>query len=474
MIIVLLIHTKYDTILLVSDESVPSLPRVSFALAPSVTEGEDITINFTTIYPSLTFSFPSSGIPVSINVQQSGGNFIQSASDLGNSIITLLSDTHSLEIPTQVVKGQDSGLVKIKINYDPETIDRYSLADYPSITSTQITINDNNQPTPTISLVPGTMQGTNTPITSVTEGDNPAVIFQLDSPATYDFVINYSTSEEGTFLNGGVGMKQHNVVVGNQNISVQVETDDDEAYELAGSISITIKEGESYNINMNNKRVEYAVLDDDTAEISVGIDAPVSVVESENIAVILTATSTRNTQQTIMVELQVENGTGTYLDTNYDSDALIEIIIAPNTTTSEPVPIPTSEVVNSSEGAISLTIVPTNDYDTTSTTPTNVKVIAKEVLPEVTVTLTSPTTIVEGETAQFTVSTTDTLPADLPVSILVSQGAGEDFIAGTPPITATLDMSSKTDLVEVMTFADTNDEDDGTITVTIQEDPKKN
>ena len=85
----------------------------------------------------------------------------------------------------------------------------------------------------------------------------------------------------------------------------------------------------------------------------------------------------------------------------------------------------------------------------------------------------SCTAIVEGETAQFTVSTTDTLSANLPVSILVSQESGEDFISGTPPISATLDMSSKTDLVEVMTRADTNDEEDGTITVTIQEDPKK-
>ena len=460
---------KSDEILVKSDESVPSLPRVSIASAPNVTEGQKITVNFITTPPSPTFSFPSGGIPISINVQQSGGNFILSTSDLGGRTITLLSNSHSLEIPTQVVKGRDTGLVNIKINLDPESVDRYLPADYPNAT-TQITINDNNQPTPTISLAPGTIQGTTTPITSVTEGDNPAVIFQLDQPATYDFVINYRTSEVGSFLEGGAGLRQQNVVVNDQNLSVPIKTEDDDAYELNGSIAVEIAEGESYNFNMNNRRVEIAVEDNDTAEIFVAIDAPVSVVEGDDIAVILTATSTSDTQQTIMVDLQASNNTGTYL--NY-TNSLIEIIAAPNTSTNKSVSIPTSKIMNSSEGAISLFIVPTNEYDVTSTTPTSVKVIAKEVLPEITITRTSPAAIQEGETAQFTVSTTDTLSTNLPVSILVSQGEGEDFISETSPITATLDMSSKTDLVEVMTLADTNDEDDGTITVAIQEDPKK-
>ena len=172
---------KMVTILVVSDNTIPDLPRVSISPDASITEGEDITINFTTTSPSPTFSFPSSGIRVLINVQQSGGNFIQSTSDLGDRTITLLSNSHSLDIPTQVVKGQDSGLVNIKIMNDPETVDRYLPADYPNAT-TQITINDNNQPAPTISLAPSTIQGTTNPITSVTEGENPAVIFQLNQP----------------------------------------------------------------------------------------------------------------------------------------------------------------------------------------------------------------------------------------------------------------------------------------------------
>ena len=162
------------------------------------------------------------------------------------------------------------------------------------------------------------------------------------------------------------------------------------------------------------------------------------------------------------------------LELTFDyTSTLIEIVAAPNTTTNKSVHIPTLEVASSSEGAISLSIVSTNVYDVALTTPTSVKVIAKEDLPEVRIMRNSPAAIQEGETAQFTVSTTDTLSVNLPVSILVSQRVGEDFIRVTPPINATLDMSSKTDLVEVMTLADTNDEADGTITVAIQEDPKK-
>ena len=140
-----------------------------------------------------------------------------------------------------------------------KTIDRYLPADYPSTISTQITINDNNQPAPTISLAPDTIQGTTNPITSVTEGENPAVIFQLDQPATYDFVIHYSTSEVGSFLEGGAGMRQQDVVVNDQNISVPIDTEDDDAYELNGSIAVELANGESYNINMNNRKIEIAV-----------------------------------------------------------------------------------------------------------------------------------------------------------------------------------------------------------------------
>ena len=103
-------------------------------------------------------------------------------------------------------------------------------------------------------------------------------------------------------------------------------------------------------------------------------------VEGDDIAVILTATSTSNTQQTIMVDFQAMNTTGTYL--NY-TNSLIEIITAPNITTDKSVSIPTSEVASSFEGAINLTIIPTIEYDAASTTPKSVKVIAKEDLPEV-------------------------------------------------------------------------------------------
>ena len=260
---------KSDEILVVSDESVPDLPRVSISPDARITEGGDITVNFTTTPPSPSFSFPSGGIPVLINVQQSGGNFIQSTSDLGDRTITLLTNSHSLDIPTQVVKGQDSGLVNIKILNDPETVDRYLPADYPNTTTTQITINDNNQPAPTISLAHSLDSMTSTPITSVTEGDDPNVIFQLDQPATYDFIIHYSISEVGSFLDSVAGLSQQDVIVNDQNISVPINTDDDDVYELDGSITIEIAEGESYNVNMgNNRRVDNMLYEDnDTADI---------------------------------------------------------------------------------------------------------------------------------------------------------------------------------------------------------------
>ena len=459
---------KSAIVSVVSDNSVPDLPRVAISPATSITEGGIITLNFTTTSPSPTFSFPSGGIRVLINVQQSGGNFIQSTSDLGDRTITLLSNSHSLDIPTQVVKGQDSGLVNIKIMNDPETVDRYLPADYPNAI-TQITINNNNQPAPTISLAHSLDPMTSTPITSVTEGDDPNVIFQLDQPAAYEFVLNYLTSEvdNGLFLDGGTGTKQQNVVVGDQNITVPINLDDDDVYELDGSILVEIADSESYNISMNNRDVEIAVEDNETAPIIVAIDAPVSVIEGEDINLTLTATSTLSTQQTIMVDFQAQNETGTYL--NY-SNPPVEIDVDANTDTDKSISIPTSEIANSSEGTISLIVIDGDYYDTASMTPTNVKILAKEDLTQVSFTRASLDAIEEGETAQFTVNATNPVPSgNLTVSVMVSQDSSEDFLTNTIP--NSVDLVDGTGVLEVGTTPDKINEDDGTITVMIQPDP---
>ena len=108
-------------------------------------------------------------------------------------------------------------------------------------------------------------------------------------------------------------MRQQDVVVNDQNISVPINTDDDDVYELDGSI-----------VRQRLQRVKVTIsIWVTTAELTIcctkittlqkslfAINAPVSVVENDEIAVTLTATSTSNTQQTIMVDLQVANVTG--------------------------------------------------------------------------------------------------------------------------------------------------------------------
>ena len=250
-------------------------------------------------------------------------------------------------------------------------------------------------------------------------------------------------------------------------------TADNSNFEGQGEITVSLTDGTAnYTADPNANSRTVTIMDDQTPPVSVALDGPVSVVEGENIVVSLTATSTSSTQETIMVDLQASNDTGTYL--NY-TNSLITIVAAPNTsTTSDPINIPTSEVANSTEGAINLVVNSGTGYLTASTTPTSVKVLAKEELPEVTIARKDPavTSVQEGEDVVFTITSSGvTLTNDL--SVTVSFQGGADFILGTPETTVMIDQDTNTGDYTIMTEPDTVEETADTITVTISPDPKQ-
>ena len=142
-----------------------------------------------------------------------------------------------------------------------------------------------------------------------------------------------------------------------------------------------------------------------------------------------------------------------------------------NGSDTEVVTISTKEVSASSEGAISLTVEPGDGYNVPSSATPNVKVLSIEQLPSVTIVRTSPATIREGEDAIFTISAAGTLAADLPIT--VSYQGGDDFISGTPTLTPSIASATNTHIYTINTVADTTDEANDTIAVTISTDPKK-
>ena len=169
-----------------------------------------------------------------------------------------------------------------------------------------------------------------------------------------------------------------------------------------------------------------------------------------------------------MVDLEAANVTGTYLDY---TNVPISMTVPANGSDSEVVTIPTKEVSASVEGAISLIVQPGDGYNVPSSATPNVKVLSIEQLPSVTIVRTSPATIREGEDAIFTISATGTLASDLPITLNYTDPGG--FINGTPTLTPSIASASNNYVYTISTLADTTDEANNMITVTISDDPRK-
>ena len=249
-------------------------------------------------------------------------------------------------------------------------------------------------------------------------------------------------------------------------------TADNSQYEGWGEITVSLANGADYTADPNANSQAVTIVDQQTAPISVALDAPVSVVEEDNIEIILTATNTSSSEQMIIVDLEATDVDGTYL--NYNNPG-VQMTVAAMGTATLPVTelIPTSDVASSSAGEISIVVKRGNGYETASTTPASVMVLAKEELPSVTIAPVNTNSITEGDDAVYTVTATGELSADLIVAMTATQGTGEDFLAGTHPATVTVDMTSKTAEYRVPTSGDDTDEANGTITATIGDDPKK-
>ena len=167
-----------------------------------------------------------------------------------------------------------------------------------------------------------------------------------------------------------------------RDITVAVTISGDDVYRAWGEISIALASGDEYTADPNNNSATVSVREDETSDISVAIEVSNSVVGGEDIDATLVATNTSGLDVNgLMVDFQVENVTGTYL--NY-TNAMVTID-ATSGVTRKQVLIPTTAVPEGSTGTISLVVNRGNGYETASITPVNVTVTPPIPVPVLTV-----------------------------------------------------------------------------------------
>ena len=237
-----------------------------------------------------------------------------------------------------------------------------------------------------------------------------------------------------------------------------------------GEITFILRDGEEYTANTDsNKRIVRVTIEEfEKSPRKISVSAPDRVIEGDDFEVTVTTSQPLGSGDSIDVEFDVvANPIGFYDSAGSDTSP----ITMTNARNSEKFTISTNDSTTlNSNGTIDISVIRGNQYEPATTTAESVTIVAKETLPTVSFTQTNPSSIDEGEDAVFTVTATGvTLTQELEVAVNVEEGETDNFIdsAVTKP-TSVMVKTSGSGKLYVKTKADTVDEPNGTITVTIE------
>ena len=218
----------------------------------------------------------------------------------------------------------------------------------------------------------------------------------------------------------------------------------------------------------------WVIREGEVSSRNITLDAPVSVVEGEMIAVTLTTSEAVPAGETIMVELNITENSGSFIDPNN----LTTYHAMTSVRNMEPIMIPTRKQVATADGEIEIAIARGSGYEPgpTNDSTATIAIQEEDLLPKVTIALPmgAPIKVDEGEEIQFVVSasTVSPTPSD-PVMVHVQLVDSGDFLGtgDNPRVISVASGSSQT--FDVSTVADAMDEADGSITAMVVADPNQ-
>ena len=293
---------------------------------------------------------------------------------------------------------------------------------------------------------------------------------------TADVDVNIELSQTGNFLSSSTISPVRLVkTAGVTTTPFTVDVRDDDGNTDAGekTITVTLVDGTGYTlVSPGATPHDYtteAKVTDGSALPEVSITAPMYALEGVPFTFTVSAPSLE-TGDSIDVSYTVADG-----DSNsyYGSHTPAMVTLTGDNKTGTVTVTTNKGGATSADGQIDIQITGGGTtYDAATSTPTSVTIQDEDLLPEVSIDLTSAATMEEGETAVFELTAGSPDPtADLMVNVNVAQSTGGgDFLnsedASPAPVLVT--MTDKTGTLRIRTDADTTVENDETITVTVQ------
>ena len=459
-------HTEYDTdperesiSIIVKDNDLSSStnPQISIAGPHYVAEGTTFNFILTASDP------PSNDIIVNVDVQSTQGSFlaanqggVRTATIPANSangtlqVITLTETATNSDgrIIAEVLDGNGYSLVAEENSRIAGTVVLDAL---PEIELSAPKVVDESEGTFNITLTSSIVPVMNYPIyitTLVVDDTNGQKVDYFESiPAS--IMIDHT----------------------DKTIEVPVTLMTNNEYNGSGEITAILTSSTDYIADSNAYKALVKIEDDERATHTVSLDAPVSVIEGEDITVTLTASPVLTIGNLLDVDLQVTDVTGSYL--NYSK---IPVYITHADSSKVTINIPTREdLTRDVNGEISISIKRGFEYEIAANSTKNVTILDKAVLPAVSISSINSAPIDEGETAVFLLSTTPNPTSSITVSVDVdhTQGTTGDFLnANDIKIHEVPVPTSGQGYLRIPTISDSVVEESGSITATIKYDPK--
>ena len=451
-----------------NDAPTAAAPRMTISKAIDyVADGGDVT-----------FTINASDMPnatsTDVNVSLSGSSFFDgdlvrsvnfdNTEDMDTLVVTTTADSASLShgiITATILEG--AGYVRSETRTENET---------------SIVVADN---LPAISI---------TAIDPVDEADE---MFTVELVSDIQLVAGYDlTIDTLTVVDANEDDPQYSpVIITNpieitntsmeNSVDVDVTFTKDPDYEGWDNLTVSLGNSDNYTADPNANSRTVIIREEQLASITVSLDVPISVVEGDDIEVTLTTSEALAAGQSIMVDLDVSNSTGTFLDPNFDNDLKYEISDT-NSDSENKVKymISTQEQGGSVDGAIEFTVMRGNNYEPGSEFTKTVAIQEQDLLPKVTISAMAPTTIEEGETAVFVIAASAVTPPADSITVFVELADATstgDFLATTTTTTdnphpVTL-ASGDSETLSIRTVADVDEEENGSISARITADPKQ-
>ena len=420
-------------------------PAVTINGGSAVTEGSaaQFTISITTA--------PSANLMVNLTVSDLSGSDFIAATDEGSKTVTIMANNTSAtySVTTQSdTTDEASGSITVAL----ATGTGYVLGTPISAT---VTVNDDDNPAITISGGDAVTEGTAAEFT----------VTSTTAPAS-DLSVNLSVSEatgSDFVASTDEGNKTVTIKANNTTATYSVTTESDTTDEPNGSITVMVSSGTGYTVGSTSSAM-VSVNDDDDSGPTLMISSPHTVRTEGDSLQFDIRYSERFTADTT-VNLKVEDAVGSDFIAASEEGSRTKTAHTTNDGFNVTVPT-TSDTIDEASGSVTMTIVSGAGYSVGSSNSVSVTVNDDD--PPA-ISISGGDAVTEGTAAEFTVTASTAPTSNLTVNLTVADATNSDFIASGDEgsKTVSINANSTSATYSVDTTADTTDEPNGTISVTV-------